>query len=241
MQKQAFSRTNHAPTVGAQFKAFAALFAFRIHQMSQIQLGFVVFRGQFDVFFALVILHAQFVFAPRADDVARMPLIINVVFVVAVVKNVRDVWPIGVAVCKTQRDFHRTVQWKMDAVMAACVRLSKANRAALATGIPRVEIKRQLHSIAANFVYRRVIRLFCGRRADFGRQSASDFWAAQQGRPPHAIGRNDFKIIDIAFLAAGGVVGVDDQPTVGASIAEWPLRRKTSPGRVNITSPRPLA
>ena len=104
----AFPRPYGAPAVGSEFEAFAVLSAFfptAVDDMAEVELGFLVVGGKFDVFLSLLVFHPEFVVRPGTDDVPCVPIGRDVVGMGAVVHDAGDIRTVGIALDEGQHDF----------------------------------------------------------------------------------------------------------------------------------------
>ena len=73
--------------------------------MAEVELGFLVVGGEFDVFLTFLVFHPEFVVCPGTDDVPCVPIGRNVVGMGAVVHDAGDIRTVGVALDEGQHDF----------------------------------------------------------------------------------------------------------------------------------------
>ena len=104
----AFPRPYGAPAVGSEFKAFAVFstfFSTAVDDVAEVELGFLVVGGEFDVFLTFLVFHPEFVVRPGTDDVPCVPIGRDVVGMGAVVHDAGDIRTVGVALDEGQHDF----------------------------------------------------------------------------------------------------------------------------------------
>ena len=73
--------------------------------MAEVELGFLIVGGEFDVFLSLHVFHPEFIVRPGTDDVPCVPIGRNVVGMGAVVHDAGDIRTVGVALDEGQHDF----------------------------------------------------------------------------------------------------------------------------------------
>ena len=73
--------------------------------MAEVELGFLIVGGEFDVFPAFLVFHPEFVVCPGADDVPCVPIGGDVVGTGAVVHDAGDIRAVGIALDEGQHDF----------------------------------------------------------------------------------------------------------------------------------------
>ena len=87
------------------FAVFSAFCPTAVDDVAEVELGFLVVGGKFDVFLPFLVFHPEFVVRPGADDVPCVPIGRNVVGMGAVVHDAGNIWAVGVALDEGQHDF----------------------------------------------------------------------------------------------------------------------------------------
>ena len=73
--------------------------------MAEVELGFLIVGGEFDVLLTLLVFHPEFVVRPGADDVPCVPIGGDMIEMGAVVHDAGDIRAVGVALDEGQHDF----------------------------------------------------------------------------------------------------------------------------------------
>ena len=73
--------------------------------MAEVELGFLIVGGEFDVFLTFLVFHPEFVVRPGADDVPCVPIGRDMVGMCTVVHDAGDIRTVGVALDEGQHDF----------------------------------------------------------------------------------------------------------------------------------------
>ena len=73
--------------------------------MAEVELGFLIVGGEFDVFLTFLVFHPEFVVRPGTDDVPCVPIGRDVVGMGAVVHDAGDIRTVGVALDEGQHHF----------------------------------------------------------------------------------------------------------------------------------------
>ena len=73
--------------------------------MAEVELGFLVVGGEFDVLLTFLVFHPEFVVRPGTDDVPCVPIGRNVVGMGAVVHDAGDIRTVGITLYEGQHHF----------------------------------------------------------------------------------------------------------------------------------------
>ena len=73
--------------------------------MAEVELGFLVVGGKFDVFLPFLVFHPEFVVRPSADDVPCVPIGRDVVGMGAVVHDAGDIRTVGITLYEREHHF----------------------------------------------------------------------------------------------------------------------------------------
>ena len=181
--------------------------------MAEVELGFLVVGGEFDVLLSFLVFHPEFVVRPGTDDVPCVPVGRDVVGMDAVVHDAGDIRAVGIALDEGQHDFCTFVQGEVDAVLGTGIGFGESDGTAFSARTPFVQIKRQFDAVAPHVVDVGVGAVLC--RGHPCRQGTVDM--RTRGGAFGTVGElggNGGKGVAVSGIAAAAVFHAEYQPAV---------------------------
>ncbi len=154
--KQSLPRSQGSPLIGAQLGALAATLPLCIHQVPAVELRPAVFRGEFDMLLAALILHPQLVVRRGAQHVAGVIVTGDVVRVLRVVQRIRNVRQVDIAVAVRNRHFGAIDERRMPAQRFTGIRFRHPQPQVTVSGFRPLPVEVRLHPVAPLLVQVRV-------------------------------------------------------------------------------------
>ena len=108
----------------------------------EVELGFLVVGGEFDVFLTFLVFHPEFVVRPGTDDVPCVPIGRNVVGMALSCMTPEIYGRSGLPWTKDSHHFRCLRVRGVDAVFGAGIGFGQSDGTAFAAGTPFVQIKR---------------------------------------------------------------------------------------------------